>query len=183
MTMENTDSTDVMMHRPHLADLPDTGQLEPDFQLRRLSPADEPALAALLSEAFADPWTVVRVRERLTRDDGVKATFGIMHQGRLVATASAQQRTDFSSTLGFVHWVATHPEYRRKRLASALVGRVLLELGRLGFTSAALITQIERTAAVRAYLGFGFIPVYEFGGENQEQAWSRFFQNERRVSK
>ena len=166
----------IFMHRPHLRDIPDVRPLPAGYALRHLDTRDEPALAQLLSLVFKEPWDERRVQADLTRAEDVKATYGVFWQRDLVATASSQLRASHAAQAGFVHWVAAHPEHRRKRLAATLVKRVMQDFQERGYESAWLVTQPVRTAAIRAYLKFGFTPFYDVDGEDHRAYWSGIFQ-------
>lgn len=181
--MEDT-IVNVFMHRPHLRNVPDVRPLPAEYTLRRLGTQDEPALARLLSLVFEEPWDERRVQTDLTRAEDVKACYGVFWQHgsgghSLVATASSQLRASHAAQAGFVHWVAAHPEHRRKGLAAALVKRVMRDFQERGYESAWLVTQPARTAAIRAYLQFGFTPVYEVEDADHRACWAHIFQTAR----
>ena len=169
---------DVLMHRPHLRDLPAPVPLDSGFALRKVEPEDERALAELLERVFlpyGERWDEDRVRRVLTEADDVNAVYAVFWQGEPVATTSSQYLPEYADTAGFVHWVATHPDFRGKRLASALLARVLTDFKERGYDGAWLITQPDRVPAIRTYLKFGFVPAYEANGADHRPRWSRIF--------
>ncbi len=171
-------SANISLVRPHLGDPSAAHALPEGYTLRRLEHADEPQLAQLLSLAFEGTWDEARVRDTLTGAPDVGAVYGVVRGGELVATASSQSRPERDPAAGFVHWVATHPEHRSRGLASVLLGRLLEDFRARGYTRARLDTQPERLPAIRAYLKFGFVPVYETGSDSEAQkaVWSVVFQ-------
>ncbi len=171
-------SANISLVRPHLGD-PSTAHALPEgYTLRRLEHADEPQLAQLLNLAFGGTWDEARVRDALTGAPDVGAVYGVVRDGELVATASSQSRPERDPAAGFVHWLAAHPEHRSRGLARALLGRIIEDFRGRGYACARLDTQPERLPAIRAYLKFGFVPVYETGGdpEDQKAVWSIVFQ-------
>ena len=170
-------SVDISMVRPHLGGVPGVRPLPEAYTLRELGREDEPQLAGLLSSAF-DAWDEERVASALTRTAEVKAVYGIVRNGALVATASSQSRPERDPAAGFVHWVATHPGHRAQGLASALLARLLEDFRERAYSRARLDTQPERLPAIRTYLKFGFVPEYLSGSDSRDHraVWSDIFQ-------
>ena len=169
---------DVLMHRPHLRDLPAPVPLAAEFSLRRVEPEDERAPAVLLERVllpYGERWDEERVRRVLTEASDVNAVYAVFWQGQPVATTSSQYLPEYADTAGFMHWVATHPDFRGKRLASALLARVLTDFSERGYDGAWLITQPDRIPAIRTYLKFGFVPEYEANGADHRARWSAIF--------
>ncbi len=169
--------TSLLLRRPHLHDFPPAPTLPDGYALRRAtSPDDDAGMAALLTAAFDEPWEIARVQERLTRTPDVLAVYVIEWHGMLVATASSQIRPQRYANTGWVHWVGTHPAHRRKGLAVALLAQLMADFTARGYDDAVLHTQDFRLAAIRAYLAFGFIPIYDEEGDDQRARWSVIFQ-------
>lgn len=170
------ESLNISMVRPHLHEVPSASPLPSGYNLRTLGLSDEPQLAALLGEAFGEPWDERRVGATLTRTAEVKAVYGVLYRETLVATASSQFLPESDPQAGFVHWVATHPHHRGQGLAAALLERLLEDFRARGYKRARLVTQPERSPAVRTYLKFGFLPEYEVDGRDHRRIWSEIFQ-------
>lgn len=168
-------SHDVVMQRPHLNDVPDLLPLEEGYSLKQLSSQDEEALASLLSLAFEETWDAKRVQKQLTQANDVKASYGIFYNNELVATGSSQYLPERATKGGFLHWIATHPEHRRKGLAVSLIKWLFEDFKARDYETAWLNTQTYRTAAIKAYLNLGFLPVCS--EKNEQLSWSKFFQN------
>ncbi len=166
---------DVVMRRPHLKDVPELLPLEEGYSLKQLSSQDEESLASLLELAFEEAWDVQRVQAQLTQANDVKASYGIFYKNKLVATGSSQYLPERATKGGFLHWIATHPEHRRKGLAASLIKQLFEDFKERDYETAWLNTQTFRIAAIKAYLNLGFIPVYT--KKNDELIWSTFFQN------
>jgi ribosomal-protein-alanine N-acetyltransferase len=72
---------------------------------------------------------------------------------------------------GEIASLAVHPDYRRRGLAAALIGRVLRELRAAGIRRVELMVRLGNTAGERLYRSFGFRRVrevpryYEDGGD------------------
>lgn len=168
--------TFIAMLRPHLLDLPAVPPLADGYALRRAhGPADDEALAILLTAAFATAWEPENVRTRLTAAPSVRTTYVITWEGQLVATASYRYREEDFPNAGVMHWVGTHPDHRGRGLASALLIQLLHDFAAWGDHAAALETQDFRLPAIRTYLRFGFLPIYEFKGEDQRPIWATIF--------
>jgi len=174
--MEDLSQVNIVMERPHLHGLPELQPLPTNYSLRRLDVPDEAPLAQLLSLVFEEVWDEKRVQNELTRAAGVRACYGAFWRGKLVATTSSQQRQGYPTDAGFLHWVATHPEHRRKGLGAALVKHVLEDFQERDYQTAWLVTQPTRTAAIRSYLKFGFTPHYKVEGKDQRGYWTDIFQ-------
>lgn len=97
-------------------------------------------------------------------------------QGRPVATASSHWLPDRFPGAGVVHWVGTRPDHARLGLGSALLRRLLHDFDERGYPAAVLQTDTFRLPAIRAYLRFGFLPVYRVDGGDHQDRWSAVFQ-------
>ena len=91
-------------------------------------------------------------------------------QGRKVATASAyfDVRGKDSRDVGYLHWVAVHPDAQGKGLAKPLISYVLSLLREMGHTHTKIITQTTSWLAVGIYMSFGFRPEKENAVEGAE---------------
>ena len=165
------------MCRPHLADLPTVQPLPDGYLLRLCQDEDDwAALAATLAAAFEDPWDLARVRSELTGASDVNAIYIVSWQGKPIATASSRNFLDRFPGSGYVHWMGTHPSHMRKGMAAALLARLLQDFVERGYRNAILETDDFRIAAIKSYLKFGFIPVYDVMGEDHRRRWSHIFQ-------
>ncbi len=166
----------ILMHRPHLLNVPESSPLPDGYVLRLFNGDDLEYLASTLSAAFDEPWSRERVQTSLTETPDVKAVYVITWHGQPVATASSRWLPDRFPQSGYVHWVATHPQHVRKGLASALLAHLLHDFRDRGYTDAVLETDDFRIPAIRSYLKFGFLPVYTVGEEDHRYRWSSIFQ-------
>ncbi len=170
--------TSIFMRRPHLDDLPVVPPLPEGYALRQaFSPQDDAPLAAMLAAAFGEAWDVGRVRSELTATPDVRAVYVITDSDRIVATASNRWVPERDPDAGCVHWVGTHPDYLRRGLASALLAHLLGIFHTEGRSAAILETQDFRLPAIRAYLKFGFLPLYEMRGADHHAIWSALFRD------
>lgn len=166
-----SDAVDVGMWRPTLLAVPAMPNLAASAVVRRAQVEDAGALAALLGRAFpAESWDAEGTERELFSDETVRMTLVVAAQGRLVATASLQVRPDVPE-YGWVRWVATDLEWRRKGLARALVLEVLAIARREKCRHARLNTQTDRLAAIALYLQLGFEPLVR--GDPERVVWER----------
>ena len=186
------------MWRPHLDDLPDP--LVPEgYHLRTYRPGDERAWGEIMESegGIGREWTVEKVRERLVSQPQFEAP-GLFfatsdtESGRPVASACAWrggvggeeaadrragQREEAGDT-GTVHMVCAMPSHRGRGLGRLVTLAVLHYMRRRGFASADLATDDFRLAAIKSYLGLGFVPLYRTDAErmdDHEARWSAIF--------
>ena len=167
----------LLMRRPYLRDIPESPRLPDGYDLHLFGPADKlSSLATTLTAAFEESWDEARARSVLTENRDVLAVYVVTHGGAVVATASSQYLPDRFPSSGRVHWVGTHPGHTGRGLASALLSRVLQDFIERGHRDAVLETQDFRLPAIRTYLRFGFLPVYNVLGEDHRPRWSSALQ-------
>lgn len=148
------------MRRPDLAGLPPVPDLPTDYEIRACDAGEAEALADLLSAAFPETqWTSERAVRDLLRAEDVVTTHIITHNGRLVATASSRLMPEAFPGSGYLHWVASHPDFRGRQLGRAATLAVLHEFVALGCEDAVLETHDFRLPALKTYLKLGFEPV------------------------
>ncbi|MGC4192014.1 MAG: GNAT family N-acetyltransferase [Thermomicrobiales bacterium] len=162
----------LLMRRPDLDGEPLVPVLPAGYTVRLATPDDEEGLATLLTAAFAEPWSVETVRERLTQAADVDAIYVIVFDGRPVATASSRHDYERFPGSGYVHWVAASSEHGGRRLGPALMDCLLIDFRNRGYRDAVLETDDFRLPAIRTYLRHGYVPVTEVKGENHLKRWS-----------
>jgi ribosomal protein S18 acetylase RimI-like enzyme len=186
----------LRMWRPHLDDLP---PLEPPagYRLRTYRPGDERAWARIMESegGIGREWSVEKVRERLidrpqfeedglyfaTAEGGAAGERVATADGAgdpLVASACAWRAGPEAGPLGNVHMVCALPAYRGLGLGRLVTLAVLHHLRRRGFRSADLSTDDFRLAAIKTYLGLGFVPQYLTDTDrldDHEARWSAVF--------
>lgn len=149
----------VTMRRPALTGIPEMPVLAASLVIRRAQVEEAGALATLLGGAFeAESWDATGTERELFYDETVRATLVAAAEGRLAATASLQVHPDVPEC-GWVRWVATALDWRRKGLARALVIGVLALAKQAGCQEARLHTTSDRLAAIPLYLQLGFEPL------------------------
>ena len=118
--------------------------LSDDVELRRLTPADVPAMVELARLTEPGPFG--------SRTIELGAFFGVMQSGRLLAMAGQRLRVP-----GFIEVsaVCTHPDARGRGYASLLMSRVMEEIVRAGRTPF-LHTFADNRNAIRIYESLGF---------------------------
>lgn len=161
----------LFMRRPSLIDLPPYPSLPEGLVLRNYHPGDRQALAELLARAFREPWDAALVQERLDAAPDVVAIYVVAQGPRVVATASARLMPQTYPDAGYVHWVATDPDFQGKGLGTLITLRVLAHFRDLRLQSAVLETHSFRLPAQRTYLRLGFVP--EARDRDEQVRWSR----------
>jgi mycothiol synthase len=171
------------MWRPHLDDLPDL--TVPDgYRLRTYRPGDERAWGEIMETAggIGREWTVEKVRQRIVsrpqfEPAGLFFATCDAEGHRPVASACAWRGEEVGET-GNVHMVCAMPAHRGQGLGRLVTLAVLHHLRRRGFKSADLTTDDFRLAAIKSYLGLGFVPAYRTDAErldDHEARWSAIF--------
>lgn len=151
----------LLMRRSCLDNLPQMPALPDGFSLHVCEEREIPSLAALLSAAFEDAnWNVEKVREALIDAADVKTTHVITYEGQVIATASSRLLPEAYPGSGYLHWVASHPNYRGQRLGYIISLVVLHEFAELGCQDAVLETQDPRIPAIKTYFHLDFEPEY-----------------------
>jgi GNAT superfamily N-acetyltransferase len=161
----------VVMRRPTLRGVPAMPMLAAPLVVRRAHVAEAGALAALLGRAFeAECWDAAGTERELFGDETVRATLVVADEGRLVATASLQVRSDIPDC-AWVRWVATDLDRRREGLARAVIIGVLALAGQAGCQEARLQTHTYPLAAIPLYLQLGFEPLVT--RKSEREVWER----------
>jgi D-xylonolactonase len=145
----------LVMRRHHLNGLPELN-VESPYVLRTYQPGDEVSAAECLARAFDEPWTPTMVMDELAANERTWAMYVVVLGDLVVATTTARQSDE--PDLGYVHWVATHPDHTGRRLGYQVSLAVLHEFVRRGATRAILTTDDPRLPAIQTYLNLGFEP-------------------------
>ncbi len=162
---------DITMRRPTLFGVPAMPILAAPLVVRRAQVEEAGALAELLGRAFdAEIWDEAGTKRELFCDETVRATLVVAAEGRLVATASLQVRSDVPEC-GWVRWVATELDRRREGLARALVIGVLAMAKQAGCREARLHTTTDRLGAIPMYFQLGFEPLVR--EDPERELWAR----------
>lgn len=177
------------MARPHLRDLPPL-VVPNGFMIRTWRDGDESAWGAIMAPPGAIPvaggWTPMAVRARHVEHPSFRpgwtflAVQGTDPDAPPVAAASAWREVDAQPGHGAIHMVAALPEWRGKGLGRAVTLAAMHALAARGDVAATLKTDDWRIAAIRTYLGLGFLPVWRPGGEldpeDHRDRWSAVMQ-------
>src|SRR5207244_622818 len=99
------------------------------------------------------------------------AVYVIACQGAPVATASARLLPAVYPGSGYLHWVATDPGHRGRKLGWIVSLRVLYHFRDLGLKDAILETDDFRLPAIKTYLEQGFVP--EYTDDSHPERWKR----------
>jgi len=153
--------SNLLMRRASLEDLPAMPAMPVGYSLHVCEEGEIDSLANLLRAAFEDEnWNVEKAREALIDAEDVKTTHVITHNGQVIATASSRLLPNDYPGSGYLHWVASHPQYRGQRLGYIISLAVLHEFVELGCSDAVLETQDFRLPAIKTYLNLDFEPAY-----------------------
>lgn len=136
-------------------------------------PDDAPGIAALLTEAFEEPWDVERVHRELGPAGGVDATYVVRDDGRVVAVASARHLSEQYPEAGYLHYVGAYRTEAGRGLGGLVTWAVLRHFRDEGLTSVVLETDDFRLPAIRTYLKIGFVPEYRHAQD--QSRWSKIF--------
>jgi mycothiol synthase len=172
------------MKRPHLDRLPEL-QVPAGYRLRTYRPSDEHAWGLIMGSegGIGHDWTPERVREQLIDrpqfwPDGLFFATCDAEGGRPVASACAWRQHPAETAQGILHMVCALPEHRGRGLGRLVSLAVLHYFRQRGFQWVELSTDDFRLAAIKTYLGLGFIPVYlpdPDGVDDHEARWSAIF--------
>ena len=144
--------------RHSLNAIPSARPLPEGYSLRTATLDDTDAIGLVLEAAFNDPWPFERVRGHLLENVGVPLTFVIEQDGRIVGTASYQEKPEPDPYAGWLHWVGVHPDAQGKRLGEFVSHRVLTEAVNRNRSCVYLTTDDFKIPAIRTYLRLGFEP-------------------------
>ena len=141
---------------------------------RRIRDGETASLCALLTSVFGQPWDRELADRELLAAPAVEATYVVVRDGRVIACASARRPPDDWPGHGYVHWVASAPDYRGQGLGELVTRRVLWHFADRGLHGAVLETDDERLPAIRTYLRLGFVPQYRTDADPVR--WSQVFE-------
>jgi len=172
------------MWRPLLDSLP--ALVVPEgYHLRTFRSGDESAWGEIMGTqgGVGREWSVEKVRERLIDRPQFEAA-GLFfvtcdaEGDRPVASACAWRSAPEEREMGNVHMVCALLSHRGRGLGRLVTLAVLHYLRARGFRSADLTTDDVRVAAIKSYLGLGFVPVYCTSADrvdDHEARWSAIF--------
>lgn len=174
----------LRMLLPHLDDL-QALKVPDGYHLRTFQPGDERAWGEIMESTggLGTEWTIERVRERMILREqfdsaGMFFVTSDADAGRPVASATAWRASQDERVLGNVHMVCAVESHRGRGLGRLVTLAVLHRLREQGFQRADLSTDDWRLAAIKTYLGLGFVPVYlpdPDGLDPHEPRWSVIF--------
>ncbi len=164
----------LLMRRPHLRGLPPLASPTPGYHLALAGIEDAFTIAQCLKNAFGVDWSPDRVLRDLLEAEEVLATYIVRYEGRCVATASARLIPSVFPGSGYLHWVATHPAHRGKRLGEWVSLRVLYLFAEKNCRDAVLETDDFRLPAIKTYLRLGFLPEYDH--PSHPSRWRKVFE-------
>lgn len=134
---------------------------------------DAAGIAAVLAEAFDEPWDTERVRRELGPEDGVDASYVVREDDKIVAVASARHLPELYPGCGYLHYVGASGVKAGRGLGGLVTLAVLRHFRDEGLEAVVLETDDFRLPAIRTYLKLGFVPVYRH--EQDQYRWSKIF--------
>lgn len=151
----------LVMRRPHLRRLPEP-QMAVGYRARDARREEGADWGRVLAAAFdRDPASFdferMMVRDSAYRPERIKVV--VDDADTVVATASCWVDARFGSDNAVLHWVGTDPAHAGKRLGYEVSLAALQQAQRENRGACLLLTDDERTAAIRTYLRLGFVPV------------------------
>lgn len=163
----------IKMTRPDLENVPPVSLPEG----YRLATAEEfadpaPVWARIISLSFPDTvWTseTVHANHMDKEQYDPAGVFFALCGEQVASTAFAWLDEPGERVSGRVHWVGTHPEHRRRGLATVMVCAVLRYFKDRGFADAFLETSPPLVPAIRGYLKLGFVS--EPRNDEERVAW------------
>ena len=172
----------LRMRRPSLEGLPEVARPE-GYGLRTYREGDERAWGEIMEsqEGIGSGWTVERVRTSMMEKaqfeaEGLFFVTSEREDGRPVASAAAWRNPAAAEQTGFVHMVCALPEHRGRGLGRLATLATLHYMRERGDQDVLLETDDFRMAAVKTYLGLGFVPVYlEDAASDHVVRWSTVF--------
>jgi len=140
------------------------GEGAESLAIRRLSYADLPTVLSIERRAFVTPWSMAMFVLELSKSSGIclAALSGENLRGYLVCSRYAE--------MWHLMNVAVDPDRRREGVATALIGRLLSEVG--GDDKVMLEVRGSNEGAIEMYRRFGFAAVghrrryYQDNGED-----------------
>lgn len=174
----------LRLRRPHLDDLPEM-VIPSGYRLRTYRPGDALAWGAIMEapEGIGGEWTLAKIQEQLLdrpqfEPAGLFLATSDAEAGQPVASACAWRAVPEEGSTGLLHMVCALAEHRGRGLGRLVCLAVLQYLRERRFTSAELLTDDFRLAAIKSYLALGFVPVYlpdPEAGDGHEARWSAIF--------
>jgi mycothiol synthase len=132
-------------------------RLPPGFALRPATMADAEGLAEVRNGAFREDWTAETYRAEVMLKPGYRPEREltvVSPAGQVVAFAVTW--LDAANRVGHFEPVGTHPAFRRRGLARALMRHGLRELRTLGMDRATIEHLADNVPALELYRGLGF---------------------------
>jgi len=163
------------MRRPTLDGLPPL-EVPAGCGLRSMRPGEGEAWTRIINEAFGGDPRPDRFETTMRRDPAFRheRILFITCDDVPVATASAWVDARWGHRTGILHYVATRPDHAGKHLGLTVSLAALHKMAEEGRSSALLLTDDFRLAAIKTYLRLGFEPLLVH--ENQRERWRAVFE-------
>jgi [ribosomal protein S18]-alanine N-acetyltransferase len=124
------------------------------IEIRRMTMEDVPEVVEIDRSSFTLPWSERAFRHEVTENAGARC-WVLTEGGRVISTAIIWMILDEAH----VATIATHPHFRRRGFAKALLTHSLLAAREEGAAQALLEVRAHHEAAQRIYREIGFVEV------------------------
>lgn len=165
----------LVMKRNNLARLPPV-VLPDGYTLRTNADVDGASWSLILNESFGGERTAESFVQEMMHHPAYRTDrvlFICDAQNIPCATASAYRQEEWGAQTGYVHYVATRPDYAGMKLGYMVSLAVLHKFNEEGCADAVLQTDDFRVPAIKTYLRLGFHPLLVH--ENQPGRWQTLF--------
>lgn len=130
------------------------------YTLRTFRAGDEIALAPIYEHSDLGSATPESLRKNILEHPSFRPEriLVVEHDGQIVGTAAAWVEPSDPGA-GYLHMVGVVPEHQGKRLGKLLTIEAMRLSQQEGFSILRLVTDDWRLAAIRVYLGLGYVPL------------------------
>lgn len=149
-------SAQLVMERAHLLPL-DSIELPPGFTLQRYQPGYEKHWESIIQQSFGQFFAF----SMMTSDPSFhpdRVFFVLSPEGVPISTAAAFWQEAWGDDAGYLHMVATDPDYRGMRLGYAVTLAAMHRMAAENKARAVLQTDDHRLSAIKMYLKLGYEP-------------------------
>lgn len=130
------------------------------YSLRTYRPGDEHSLARIYEYSDLGSATPESLRKNILSHPCFRPEriLVLEHEGQVVGTSAAWVEPSDPGA-GYLHMVGVLPEHQGKRLGKLLTLEAMRLSQQEGFSTLRLVTDDWRLAAIRVYLGLGYVPL------------------------
>ena len=134
--------------------MPDNKKANPHIhQIRSMTPQDLPTVVEIDRRSFPTAWTEASYRNDLSNP---RCKYLVAEKDREVIAYAGMWVVEEEA---HITTLAVHPDYRRRKVARALLSRLIIEARSRGAKLMTLEVREANVAAVSLYEAFGFSPI------------------------